>query len=355
MVMVGVGLYAGVINAVALAVVIALHELGHALASPQPFRLYLQMTGGVDYIKQAEGGRRPVVLLAGLGLGASAIAFGLLVGRMGGVGVEIGLGLFQAGLIWTGFQLMPFPPMDGGLLIEPRLSKLVGSAVWCFRLQWLLGALLVGALVWVMPQLLEPAVWLTGMAVILGRSYAGYIRHLDAYRSWEKGEHAAVLQKVKSAPEYLDKRDRAPLLELGVLSAIELGDAQAIERFAGQLPAYHSATVKAADWLLRHDKPYGAQLAERAFDALDAEVVKRAQIEEDRWADLALRLAVFEAVELRPESALGLLERALDLGFDNLDRLEAEGALKSLHESPRWEKIISRLGPSDPAFPNLGD
>ncbi len=353
LVLIGVGLYAGPIFAGAFVAVIAMHELGHALASPQPFRLYLQMTGGVDYIKEVQSGRRTVVLLAGVLTGALSIALGLLIGRMGGVGVEIGRGLYFAGLIWTGFQLMPFPPMDGGLLIEGTLQKLVPNAVWVFRLQWLLGLLLVAGLVYMMPQLLEPAVWLTGMALVLSRSYAGYIRHLDAYKSWEKGDHRAVIAKVKSAPDYLDRRDRGPLLELGVLSAIELEDRKAVERFSGLLPAYHSATIKSADWLLRNDQPYGAQLAERAFDALDAEQVKRHRIEEDRWADLALRLAVFEAVELRPESALGLLERALELGFDDLDRIEAEGAFQRLHANPRWAKLIEALKPKDPAFPKL--
>ena len=260
------------------------------------------------------------------------------------LGRTAGWELRHAAFLWTAFQIIPFPPTDGGLLLCRWLEQKTGSATAAWRIAWAvaLASSLLAVTLW--PRALFPALWLIALAMALGRTEAGFVRHLDAFQAFERGEHRAVLEHVAKLPRWIAARDRAPLAALGLRSALELEDPAAVERFAAELPAHHQEVVRAATWLLASGRESGARLAERALDALDAERTQPGPAELERWADLAFYLAVFEAEGMRPESALGLLERAADLGFDDLARLETEPRLARVSAHPRFTRLTERLG-----------
>lgn len=339
----------GLTVAGALALAIAVHELGHSVAARahgRPLSVVLQLTGGSSYVSGL--GRRPAVatvLLAGPLAGLLTFGAGELLVRSfpGQYAAFLGGHLRSMALIWSVYQLLPFPPLDGGLLLRRVLLARLGSATLAWRVGWALGFAAVLLLVSLEPRLLEPAVWLTGMAVILGRAEAGYVRHVDAYGAWERGEHREVVRRVRALPDYLDTADQVALLELGVAAALEIEDEGAVEDLAAKLPAAHPSCVKAAEWLLVRDRAFGARLAEQALDALAAERVQADRVERDHWADLAFRLAIHEARALEDQSALGLLEQAQGLGFDDVDRLEHEPAFERVHGNPRWAALVDRM------------
>lgn len=333
----------------ALALAIVIHELGHALvarAAGGRGPVVLQLTGGGTYLSDLPGPKaQSAVLLAGPAAGVLTFALGhALAGRFEGQYLAYfgGYLRFMAAL-WSIFQLLPFPPLDGGLLLRRVILGRLGSATTAWRLGWVLGFAAVLLLVSLEPRIMEAAVWLTGMTVLLGRAEAGYVRHVDAFSAWQRGEYKDVVRRVRSLPDYLEAADKVGLLELGVAAAIELEDEAAVEDLVAKLPAAHASCVKAAEWLLRRGRPFGARLAEQAFDALDAERVTAAQIHRADWADLAFRLAIFEAEALKDSSALGLLERATALGYDDLDRIEAEGAFDRIRENPRWHEVLAGI------------
>lgn len=341
LVIAGVSVASSPMFAFALAVAVLVHELGHAVAARifggRP-RLLLQIAGGRAYV--GDSMRRVPILLAG------SIASGALVVIAAKVATPargtLAYEIFYAGLIWTGYQLAPYPPCDGGQILRALSSRrLAPLPIWW--LSWGLGFAYAALVVALDPHFLEPCVWLTGAALILGRGEAGYVRHLDAYGAWERGQHAEVVKRAKGTPEYIDKRDKVPILELGVSAAIELSDEASIEELAARLPPFVPSLVQAATSLMTKERALGAKLAERALDALDAERVKRTEIDRDRWADMVFRLAVFEAAELRFESALGVLERAVDLGYRDRDRIEAEPAFAKLSGHPRWTALLESV------------
>lgn len=335
--------------ALAFFLAVAAHELGHALAAAKvgrPFRWLIQVGGASPYLIQLTPRAEVSVALAGAGGGASLFALGFVLARRSPFEelAFFGADLAAVAALWSAFQLLPFPPLDGGLILRRILAERLGSALWAWRVGWALGFSIVVLVVWRFPNWLEPAVWLTVMTILLGRSEAGYVRHLDAYQAWSRGDHRLVLAKVKQPPDWLPKPDRERLHELGISAAVELEDPAALEQHAGAIPPQHPAAIRAAEWLLRHGRPYGARLAEHAYDALDAERVKAAELDRDRWADLMLHHAFYEAAEQRDESALGLLERAVKMGFDHLDRLEAEPRLERLRGHPRYLTLVRSLG-----------
>ncbi len=330
--------------------VLAIHELGHALAAYKfsgKFTYIIQLTGGISYLRNESSafGQR-AILLAGPLSGLIPLGIGHLlvlwnpnyeVARLGAV-------LQFCAILWSLFQLSPFPPMDGGILLRCTLGAKLGNATWAWRLGWLLGFASVVLAVAADQNLLEPLAWLTGMAVILGRSDAGYVRHLDAYAAWERGDYREVVNRVEKLPDYLALEDQIALMDLGLAAALELEDKGGVEEMAARLPAARPSVVGAAQWLLQKDRPFGSRLAQQAFDALDSERVKRTEIDAEAWADLAFRYAEFEARGLNPDSALGLLERAVELGFDQRDWLEASAAFDSLKERSRYKALIVKLG-----------
>lgn len=339
-IVIGVGVLSGSWQyALALFASIAVHEVGHAFAAQlygSRAPLTLQMTGGGSYVRDLPLARvKILVLLAGPI--ASAIFAGLAI--------FAGPEFFYTAIVWAIYQAMPFPPLDGGQILRILLSQGGIGATFAWRIGWVLGFAVAVGLVLIDSNYLQPVVLLSGMALILGRGESGYVRHLDAYALWERGEHRALLAQVKNPPRYLDRDDRAGLLELGLFAAKELDDPAAAEELAAQLPPFRPVVMSTGEWLLIRDHAAGAKIAQRALDALAEERVKLTGPEDrERYADLTFRYAVYEARALRADSALGLLERAAEFGFSDRDRAEAEPAFKHFLATPRWSKVLDRLG-----------
>lgn len=335
----GVGLLSGSWQyALAFLASIAIHEVGHAFAAQlygSRAPLTLQLTGGGSYVRELPSVQSKIfVLLAGPIASAIFAALSIFAGPE----------FFYVAMVWAVYQSMPFPPLDGGQILRIILSERGVGATFAWRLGWLLGFAIAVGLVLLDSNNLQPVVLLSGMALILGRGESGYVRHLDAYALWEKGEHRALLARVKNVPQYLDREDRARLLELGLFAAKEVDDPSAAEELAAQLPPFRPVVMSTGEWLLIRDHPAGAKIAQRALDALAEERVKLTVPEDrERYADLTFRYAVFEARALRMDSALGLLERAAEFGFSDRDRAEAEPAFKAFLATPRWTKVLDRL------------
>lgn len=340
----GLAFVSGPVEALGFFAAIAVHEGGHWLAARalglRAPKLVLQLGGGGSYIRETLDPRAKILtLLAGPAASFvfALLLFGLMVAGVPGAGA-----LWFAATLWTLYQLMPFPPLDGGLLLRLVLAGRFGATLpW--RLGWALGLAISVGLVVVDNALLQPVVLLAGLAIILGRAESGYVRHLDAYEAWQRGDHARVVRLVDRLPDYLEAEDKTKLHELGVFSAMELGDVELVETTTTNVSAHRPVAIVAAEWLLVRGRAHGAKLAEKALDALDQELVRPTSEERERFADLAFRYAVFEVRELRAESALGLLERAIALGFRDLDRLEADGELAKLAEHPRHRRVVEGL------------
>ncbi len=330
--------------AAAFLVVLALHELGHALAAfwaKAPFVWWLQLSGAGPYVRELRGMAAVAVLLAGPATGIVVVGVALCAFQFEATR-PWARDLGYAGILWNGWQLLPFPPLDGGQLLLPRLLDRGVSATWAWRSGWIAGLVLAVSVALLFPNQLGPVIWLTAMVLILGRADAGYVRHFDAYRAFERGDHRQVLARVGGMPDFMDRQDAQRLLALGLASAYELEDPAAVEALAARLPAAHPVALGAATWLLLRKQAYGGRLAEWALDAWDAERVK-GSVERGVWADLCFYYAVFEASEQRFESALGLLERAVGFGFDHGARLEAEPTFERLKEHPRFLAVMERF------------
>lgn len=347
----GIWLIVGAGRAIAFLAAVLVHELGHFVvaraAGLSPERVILQVTGGGPYLREAPSARARISVLLGGPIASLLLALGALTAGALGAG-SFATELYMVSLIWTIYQLTPFPPLDGGQLLRIALSGRVKSATLTWRLGWVLGLGLAVAFVLADPRALEPVVLLGGMAILLGRGEAGYVRHLDAYSAWERGDHRAVLARALRLPEYLEPADKLQLRQLGLLSAIELGDVEVIGQLTDELPACHAAVLAAGEWLLARDHDSGARLAQRALDALDAERVSPGPAERQRLADLCVSFAAREARCLRYDSALGLLERAVDLGYQHAARLEVDGDLRPLASSPRFTRVLAASGGGGP-------
>jgi Zn-dependent protease len=310
--------------------------------------LTLQVTGGGSYVRSIDSKAKTIMVLAA-GPVASALLAVLALNLRLFVFEETPLfsgffgALFYASAIWTIYQLTPFPPLDAGQILRVALAPKYMGATAAWRVGWALGFVAAGAWVLFDVKNAEPAVLLTGMALILGRAEAGYVRHLDAYAAWEKRDYKRVIELVQRVPDYLDKSDRWSLLELGMFAAMESEDAASLETIAQKLPPHRPVVMKAAEWLLVRGKAFGAKIAQHALDALDHEVVKPNPEEKERFADVAFRFAVYEVKEGRVESALGLLERAVGLGFKDVDRIKADSDLARLETHPRFSAILAKI------------
>jgi hypothetical protein len=342
----GIAALADVYLAIAFSFVVLLHEVAHFLAArsfgDRRSQLILGVAGGGSYTRDlGERGRKIAVLLAGPMVTALSALIGwiaLLVAPH-----PQWAALFFASAVWCVYQLSPFPPLDGGQILQILLGPRMRSATLLWRAQWVIGLAFAAGVALLQPWLIQEVVLLSGLALVLGRSESGYVRHLDAYSAWEKGDHKTVLKMVRALPDYLDKGDKTALLELGLMSAIELQDEAAVEELAQLLPAYRPEVLKSAEWLLMKNSSIGAKLAQRALDALDAEQVKPGAEDMERFADVAFRFAVYEARNGTADSAIGLLERAIGFGFSDLDRLEADAAFQALRSHPRYRPTVDRI------------
>jgi thiol-disulfide isomerase/thioredoxin len=60
-------------------------------------------------------------------------------------------------------------------------------------------------------------------------------------------------------------------------------------------------------------------------------------------ADVFFDMARFKTLLERDDEAFDLLNRAADLGFDNLERAERHNCLEMLHPDPRWSEVVERF------------
>ncbi len=345
LVAIAVGLIVHPAFAFALFTVIGAHELFHALAAKlllkRPFMWVFQLTGAGIYVREQTGLKVALVILSGPVLGALSIQFLGRVLYQHDPGLrEYALGLLELSILWNGYQLLPMPPMDGGVLLRPYLTRWLKSATKAWRLSWLLGLSAVALLLYIYPKPIEPIIWLTGMSFLLARSEAGYVRHLDAYEAFRRQDFSRVIQIAHRVPDHLPKADQVAVIELGVLAALELEHSAHVEQLAARLPACHGVALDAASWLLRQERGFGARLAEQAYDAVDAERVKRKDVDWEAFSDLTFRHAIYEAAQKNYESALGLLERAFYWGFNDFERMQVEGHFDSIREHPRYQKLV---------------
>lgn len=330
-------------------IAILVHELGHAIAKKiveGDFVLYLQVGGGGPYVRSVRDRKHFVfVLLAGPLLTLVPALAGHLYVQYAPTGLYAfwGASLRFACLVWAGFQLLPFPTLDTGLILRRWITKKTDSATLAWKVGWVLGFTIIILVVTLSFDLFPWAVWLTVVAILLGRAEAAYVRHVDAFSAWERGDHKGVIAYVTALPEKTKPADAIGLLELGLASAIHLEDVAMIEKLAGRFPSHHPSALGASEWLLIRERPYGAKLAEAALEELDHERVKQADVDLERYADMTFRFAIFQAAEMRWDSALGLLERAVVFGFDDVDRMEAEGRFDRIRDRSRFQALIGRL------------
>jgi dienelactone hydrolase len=89
------------------------------------------------------------------------------------------------------------------------------------------------------------------------------------------------------------------------------------------------------------------RLAEQAYNqkqyAAGSDLYLRLIGKQERDPDVYYDAACCLASAGRTDEALGLLERAVECGWQDADRLASEAALKSLHKDPRWTKVRDKL------------
>lgn len=330
-------------HGVGFLLVVALHEAGHGLlsalwpAAGAERGLRLQLGSGAPYLSEVASTARDIVVLVGgafLGFGL-ALGFSFFVDLEPGPWSDLYLPLRSYGATWLIYQLSGLPVSDLGVGLRRSLGPRWGHLrVWWA--EWALGAAVGGALVASSPTWIEPVAWLGGLAVLLARGESAHIRHLEAFEAMERGQLERCLKLVLG---YRGGRAfRGPLAELGVHAALELEHTSAVERLAEDLHPTAPLRLEAVVWLLRRDRDVGALFAERAHDRVDED--RAPQLDLERYADLSFYHAVFEARHLRPESAMGLLERAAKHGFSDRERWSAEGAFDAIRHRPRFLRLL---------------
>ena len=338
LVVIGVTVDVGTSAALLLAVIC--HETGHLVVSwalGGRSGLLLQVGSGRPYLRGVEGvGPSVAVLIAG-GLAAFVPFTASLYMEY------FGAKLRTAVLLWTIYQWLPYPSLDGGQVLLRTLFQRVERNLHRWRMLWGVGLLAALGLGLLFPVLVRPLVYFTVMAVLLARGEAGAMRYADAYEAYEDEDHEAVIARAQAVPRYFSEDETEALVLLGLASARAIDDAEAIERLVDALPPHHLERVRAAEYLLRQGHPAGGTLAQLAFEAFDYGRVSRTEIDEEVWADLAFHLASAEAAGGRPDSALALLERAENLGFDHIDRLEADPQLGQLEAEARYQAVVARM------------
>ena len=325
------------------------HELGHAMSSalwPAPgaeLGVRVQLGGGGAYLgAQVRPVRDAVVLVGGTALGL-ALGWGLATLLALGPrapSAPLARVLPPTVVLWSVFQLLPFPPLDGGTLLVRVLGPRLGRRrTWW--LGWGLGAATWAALVLLVPSAREPAVWLAGLAVVLGRSEAAHLTALEVYDAYAAGHWGLAVDRAEAAMDRLPTAQRREVARVGLHAALERGRGEGVGALVARLPPGDPAALEAITWLLGRDMDAGGVEAERLHDAVDAERV--GGIPDDVYADLCLYHAIHEARRLRPESAIGLLERAVDHGLDARTRVTAEPAFAALADRPRYRQVVARM------------
>lgn len=323
----------------AVLLVLLTHELAHALAAGLtggPWHLRLQLGHGGSYLPDGPfDGRRFLVLLAGpvlgvllgLGLGAALTAVHAQLGQFTQIGA----------VTWLGLQLLPWPVTDVGSVWVEGLGPRFGVLrVWWSG--WLVGVMIAAGVVVLQPALLVPVVVWAGLSVLLARNELAHLRHLKVYEAFEAGKYAEVVAAARS-PHWPSPL-RSAVAELGLHAALELDDEEGLAHLLPALDERSVIALEAATRLLQKAHAAGARAADRFHARVDG---SPKGVDVERYVELTYRHAVVSAREGRTATALGLLERALELGFDEFDRFEAEPAWQDLGPEPRLAAIRARL------------
>ena len=327
-------------DALALALAVLAHEAGHFLVARVVGGrgpLLLQVGSGRPYLKGVEGYLPTLAVLAAGGIAG-------LVPFTASLYMEyFGAKLRSAVVLWTLYQWLPFPTLDGGQLLTRTVLAQVERSLIRWRILWALGLVTVIVLGLALPQLVRWLVYFTAMALLLGRSEAAAMRYQDAYEAWEAGDHRAVIARAERVPAFFTDDEVETITLLGLSSARAVDDPDAMDTLAMALAPHHPERVRTAEQLLRTRHPAGLPLADDAFAALDQGRVTSSDVEAEQWADLAFHAASAEAAAGRVERALDRLERAATFGFDQLERLQADPELGPLLEQPRFAAVVRRL------------
>ena len=335
-----IGVTQGPTWALALLIAVLCHELGHYLVARAlggQGALVMQVGSGRPYLKGIAGLWPSIVVLLAGGVAAFVPFTASLYMQY------FGAKLRAAIILWTLYQWLPYPSLDGGQILIRTVLARVDRTLTKWRILWVVGVLTAVALGWAFPLLAKWLMYFTVMALLLGRSEAGPLRYADAYESWEAGDHSGVVDRALQAPRYLSEDELEALTVLGLASARALDNADAIDNLCEGLPPHHPERVRAAEYLLRHEHAEGPTLARLAFEAYDRGRVTQTELDSELWADLAFHAASAEAKFGHRDEALDFLERAASLGFDHLDRLEADPQLSRLEEQPRYQAVVERL------------
>jgi hypothetical protein len=325
--------------ALALALAIAVHELGHAVArflvGRGPFRIELGLGGGQSYLastvqEELGSARQAVVLLGG------PVASGLAGGLFEHYAIEPAASLQW---MWLFFQLAPFPSMDGGQLLRGVFDKDEKHGLLAWRACWGLGLVWIAVWWMVQPSGWVPGLWLLGLSMLLGRAEGGRVWHRRIYRHWESGLFRQVLTEARRCPDYLLAIDRRAIGELALLAAMELDLIEEVERFARWLPRAHPVRIVATIWLLKRGSEGARFFAEAALFELDTEHVRPEGPLLEHYQELVFCFARFEAERHQFDSSLGLLERAKHLGFEDLERIEVEPSFVPIAQDPRFKAL----------------
>lgn len=321
--------------------VLALHELGHTsvalilgVRGPDPKAvLRLQLGSGASDLPEGSfSSKDGAVLLGGPALGLLGAL--VLAAALDERAPETASAVRTSAFVWSVFQMVPAPVTDLGALLtrvlQPRWGRL---RLWWGG--WGLGALSVLALVATGPEWLGVIGWLTGLAILLGRSEAAHVRHLEIYDAFEAERWSEVLRAARRAQ--LPAREGVAVAELGVHAALEMEDADGVAELLERLPTGRPLALDAARWLLQRNDARGAAYAERLHDRVD----RGGAVASSIYAELAFYHAIQAARGHQHETALGLLERAATHGFDDRDRWCAEGAFEPFRNHPRYRRLTA--------------
>lgn len=347
-----IGAIAGPPSGLAFVLALALHECGHALLAPlsglslSALRVRLQLGNGAAYLPRDCGRLAEVAVLVG---GAAAgygliwiVSDQLMAQPRQSFAAATGYGLHYMGTVWTLYQLSPAPTADTGALLRRWYAGRVGRR----RLGWILwaaSATLALILIALRPAAFEPVVWLAGLVFILGRGEAAHLAAAEVYDAYDRGRHQQAVQLALDALPKLPRSERTRVAEIGLHAALEQRDRKGVAKLVSETPSGALLHLEAVSWLLTRDVDAGGLEAERLHDGVDSDRI--AVADEEAYGELCFRHAAFEAQRLRPASALGMLERALEYGFDGGARLEAEGAFERLREHPRFMRVLRQLPP----------
>jgi len=314
-----------------LAVVI--HELGHgvlgALLTRRPARFDLQLGAADAYVGPEESlAVRRTVTAGGLGL---SLAYA--IGRTA-LGLEA-----SAAWAWLAYQAFPLPATDGGVALRDAMVRVGLGPAAAFSRTYAVGgalALLLLVVLWTAGAMTAfgLALVLAALGVVIAETERPALTHLEAHRAWSEGRHDDVLAWAERLGRS-SLRLKRHVYDLGLRSATELGDADAVQRFGEGLPASNPSRLEAAELLLDLAREAGARWAEEAVADYDRAPSAWSEAQRDQLRQLLIRFSRYETRAERPRSASSLLARARALGPVDLEWLRYENAAEEEETKPQ--------------------